>query len=115
MRQEHASEYPTLALVAIDVLPIQASSVPCERLFSGAKGTATEKRARTGAEHFEELQVMKFEWKPDVYDYAKWNSAQVELVEEELMHEFVDMFMDDKEMAALDIVCGTNLEAPEYM
>ncbi len=48
--------YPTLARIALDVLPCQASSVPCERLF------------------------MKFAWRQNIVDLAAWNSAQVEEV-----------------------------------
>lgn len=46
--------------IALDVLPCQASSVPCERLFSASKQTAENCRASLGAKRFEELQVMKF-------------------------------------------------------
>ena len=48
--------------IALDVLPCQASSVPCERLFSASKRTAVNRRASLGAKRFEELQVMKFAW-----------------------------------------------------
>ena len=38
--QEHAVLYLTLSRIALDVLPCQASSVPCERLFLASKQTA---------------------------------------------------------------------------
>ena len=47
--------YPTLARIALDVLPSQASSVPCERLFLGTKQTACDRQASLGPVVFEEL------------------------------------------------------------
>jgi hypothetical protein len=72
--------YPTLARIALDVLPSQASSVPCERLFSASKQTADYRRASLGAKRFEELQIMKFAWRKGLSDLATWNSSQVEEV-----------------------------------
>ena len=45
--------------VAIDILPIQASSVPCERVFSSAKETFPMRRSNLSAEVFEALQILK--------------------------------------------------------
>jgi hypothetical protein len=58
--QDNGSVYPTLWQIAIDYLPCQASSVPCEWLFSGGGEIAIKHHAQLGAEQFEELQVMKF-------------------------------------------------------
>ena len=44
----------------MDVLPIQASSVPCERVFSSSKETITPRRNRISAELMESLQLLKF-------------------------------------------------------
>ncbi|KDQ07877.1 hypothetical protein BOTBODRAFT_82444, partial [Botryobasidium botryosum FD-172 SS1] len=52
--------YPTLARIALDVLPAQATSVPCEAAFSGGERTANKRRMRLGRKLFEELQVCKF-------------------------------------------------------
>jgi hAT family C-terminal dimerisation region len=62
IKQENAKTYPTLAWIALDVLPSQASAVPCEQLFSSAKLTATDRRSRLKAEIFEILQIMKAPW-----------------------------------------------------
>jgi len=35
--QDHCDVYPTLAWIAINVLPAQTSSISCERLFSSSK------------------------------------------------------------------------------
>jgi len=79
--QDHVQLYPTLARIALDVLPCQASSVPCERLFSASKQTADTRWASLGAKRFEELQVMKSAWRKDIADLAAQNSAQIEEVE----------------------------------
>lgn len=76
--QAHAREFPTLARIALDILPIQASSVPCERLFSAAKEIATDKRSRLGPTRFEQLQMLKHAWKKDIVDLALWNLGQEE-------------------------------------
>ena len=44
----------------MDVLPIQASAVPCERVFSSSKETMTARRNRIGPELMEQLQMMKY-------------------------------------------------------
>lgn len=79
--KNHCQLFPTLAQIALDVLPCQASSVPCERLFSASKQTAEDRRSRLGAARFEELQVMKFAWRNTINDLAAWNSAEIEEVD----------------------------------
>jgi hypothetical protein len=44
----------------MDILPIQASAVPCERVFSSAKETTTPRRNRISPELMEMLQILKF-------------------------------------------------------
>lgn len=43
----------------MDVLPAQASSVPCERLFSSGKETCTARRNRIQPKLMEALQALK--------------------------------------------------------
>lgn len=80
--QNNHNLYPILGRIALDILPIPASSVPCERLFSAAKDIADDRRARLGPKKFEELQVMKSVWRNNVPDLAAWNSAFVEEVDD---------------------------------
>ncbi len=49
--------------VALDVLPVQASAVPCERLFSSSKETCTDRHNRILPKLLEALQVRKFSLK----------------------------------------------------
>lgn len=87
--------------IALDYLPCQASSVPCERLFSGGGEIATKRRAQLGANQFEELQVMKFAWRNNIEDWAAWNSAAVEEVDE-IEKEYGDFLVADEEQQAWD-------------
>ena len=58
--QSKEDRYPTLFRLAMDVLPIQASSVPCERVFSSSKETTTARRNKLSPELMEALQMLKF-------------------------------------------------------
>ena len=44
----------------MDVLPIQASAVPCEQVFSSAKVTMAPRRSRIAPNLMEALQLLKF-------------------------------------------------------
>jgi hypothetical protein len=99
--QNNGELYPTLRRIALDYLPCQASSVPCERLFSAGGEIATKRRAQLGAERFEELQMMKFAWRNNIGDLAAWNSAQVEQVDNE-MREYEDMLAADRDFEEWD-------------
>jgi hypothetical protein len=44
----------------MDLIPIQASSVPCERVFSSGKETMAPRRRRISAKLMESLQMMKY-------------------------------------------------------
>ncbi|KAF5347876.1 hypothetical protein D9757_013414 [Collybiopsis confluens] len=58
--QEHCTRYPTIYKLAMDVLPIQGTSVPSERVFSSAGETNTKRRSRISPEMMQALQVLKF-------------------------------------------------------
>src|SRR5271156_5690875 len=97
--QDHARIYPTLAHIALDVLPSQASSVPCERIFSGTKQIATDRRACLGPIVFEELTIMKSAWGPNLCNVAAFNKAQVEEVG---LDEFEQMLIEDVDLEEWD-------------
>jgi hypothetical protein len=44
----------------MDILPIQASSVPCERVFSSSKETTTARRNKLHPHLVEALQILKY-------------------------------------------------------
>ena len=58
--QEHQHQYPRIFRLAMDIIPIQASSVPCERVFSSGKQTMTPQRGSILAPLMEALQILKF-------------------------------------------------------
>lgn len=88
--------------VALDILPSQASSVPCEHLFSSSKQVATDRRASLGGQRFEELQLMKFAWRHRVVDVAAWNSSEIEQVDLEEYKDFLtaDVEQDEHDLEA---------------
>jgi hypothetical protein len=56
-------------------LPLQASAVACERVFSSAKETDTDRRSTIGVALFEALQVLKFALKKDEsMNFTDWLS-----------------------------------------
>lgn len=99
--QQKGEFYPTLRRIALDYLPCQASSVPCERLFSAGGEVATKRRAQLGVARFEELQMMKFAWRNNIGDLAAWNSAHIEEVDSE-MKEYEDMLTADRDFEEWD-------------
>ena len=61
----HERTFLTIFHIAMDYLPIQASAVPCERVFSSSTETDTKKRNRISPALMEALQVLKFSLKKD--------------------------------------------------
>lgn len=90
--------YPTLARMALDILPIPASSVAVERLFSRASQVATDRRSRLGPDVFEWIECLNHYWRPQLVDYAHMNSQQVEDID---MSDFA-VFYEVEELYAED-------------
>ena len=47
----------------MDLIPVQATSVPCEHVFSGSKETTTARRNHLAPKIMEALQILKFQAK----------------------------------------------------
>ncbi|KAG1728222.1 hypothetical protein EDB19DRAFT_1575765, partial [Suillus lakei] len=63
--------------LAMDFLPIQASSVPCKCIFSSSSDTFTKKRNHLSPYLMEVLQIMKFTLKKDRLHFTKgWAASQ---------------------------------------
>src|SRR6266705_4495945 len=63
--------------MAMDYLPVQATSVPCERVFSSAKETDTDKRNRMSPVLMEALQLLKFSLKKERLNFtAGWATSE---------------------------------------
>ncbi|KXN84360.1 hypothetical protein AN958_12714, partial [Leucoagaricus sp. SymC.cos] len=52
--------YPTIFLLTLDILPAQASVVPCDHVFSSAKKIVTVHQNWINLELIEALQMLKF-------------------------------------------------------
>jgi hypothetical protein len=63
--------YSYMFRVAMDVLPVQASAVPCESAFSSGKQTATPNRNRLNPALMEALQLLKYIYKQDRLDFTR--------------------------------------------
>ncbi|KAJ8457523.1 hypothetical protein ONZ45_g18279 [Pleurotus djamor] len=78
--QDNQARYKTIFALAMDILPIQGSSVSCERVFSSAKETTTMRRNRISPELMEWLQVLKFYLKKGrELDFTGGTSHEAEL------------------------------------
>ncbi|KDQ05495.1 hypothetical protein BOTBODRAFT_122735, partial [Botryobasidium botryosum FD-172 SS1] len=62
--------FPTLFKMAMDYLPIMASSVPCERVFSASAETDTPRRSRISPALMGALQVLKYALKKERLDFS---------------------------------------------
>jgi len=58
--QINETRFPTFFSIALDYLPIQASAVPCERVFSSSAETDTKRRNRIHPVLMEAIQMLKF-------------------------------------------------------
>ena len=67
--QINKAEFPTLFGIALDYLLIQASSVPCERVFLSAKETNTLKHNHIHPVLMEALQTLKFSLKKEQFNF----------------------------------------------
>ena len=63
--QDNATRYPVLSHIALDYLPIQGSSVPCEHIFSDAGLTDMKHCARLLPENFGAIQTVKGKYKKE--------------------------------------------------
>ena len=61
--KKHENDYPLLYKVALDILPVPASSVASERVFSSSKETDTLRRTGLGGTMMEVLQVVQYSLK----------------------------------------------------
>ena len=57
--QNHSTQFPILARMARDYLPIQGSATPSECSFSNASLTDSKQRNQLAPDTFEALQILK--------------------------------------------------------
>jgi hypothetical protein len=69
----------------MDIIPIQASSVPCEQVFSSGKATIAPQRSHISAPLMDALQILKFSiWKGRPLKFTEGMAWDEELEEFEL-------------------------------
>ena len=67
--------------MAMDYLPIQASAVPCERVFSSSGKTDTKRRNRINPLTMEALQMLKFHLRKERLNFTKgWTTSEKQMV-----------------------------------
>lgn len=75
--QNYEGVHCRLFAMSMDYLPIQASAVPCERIFSSSAETDTKRRNRIKPELMEALQMLKCALKKDRLDFTTgWTTAE---------------------------------------
>jgi hypothetical protein len=77
--------YPLLCRIALDVLPVQASAVPCERVFLSRKETDNNRRANLSPEKMEQLQILKYGYRGERLSFTE------------------DLMCTEKEVCVLDV------------
>lgn len=95
-------DFPTLYAIAMDYLPVQATSVPCERIFSSAKDTDTAKRNRINPSLMEALQMLKYSLKKERLNFMDgWQTPEAAMCAVSMPANLDTLFVDDPN-AALD-------------
>jgi hypothetical protein len=104
-QQANKTEFPTLFSIAMDYLPVQATSVPCERVFSSSKDTDTAKHNRINSVLMEALQMLKHSLKKERLNFMDgWRTSEAAMSETSKAGNLSSLFVDDPEFpgAALD-------------
>ena len=87
----------------MDVLPMQASSVPCERIFSSSKETDTLRRSQLSPEMMEMLQMLKFQFRSERLDFNNnWVSSEGKLSVMDISPEVVEGMISEQRISDLD-------------
>ncbi|KAJ6607699.1 hypothetical protein B0H10DRAFT_1817515, partial [Mycena sp. CBHHK59/15] len=62
--------FPYMFRVTLDVLPVQASAIPSEHIFSSSKETDTLRRSSLSPHMIEMLQILKFIYRQDCIKFC---------------------------------------------
>ncbi|TBU52030.1 hypothetical protein BD310DRAFT_982140 [Dichomitus squalens] len=76
--------WPTLGRMSVDILPIAAASV------------STDRRSTLDPELFEQIECLKYHWKPKLVDYARANEDSIEEI---YLQDFENMEKADRIVA----------------
>ena len=91
--QMNKTRLPTFFAIALDYLPIQASAVPCEHIFSSSAETDTKRQNQIHPILMEALQMLKFSLKQERLDFTEGlitpEADMLEHPEDDLLHELL--------------------------
>jgi hypothetical protein len=103
--QISCTAFPTLFAMAMDYLPIQASAVSCERVFSSSAETDTKKRNRIKPELMESLQMLKYHLKKERLNFTEdWALSEKELIEDAPEEDMLHKLLGDNCQDAMDSI-----------
>ena len=92
-----------LFAIAMDYLPIQATSIPCEHVFSLAKETNTAKQNRMSPVLMEALQLLKFSLKKQHLNFMEgWLMLQAAMEVGLQDHDLSTLLVGDKVHEVID-------------
>ncbi|KIM60351.1 hypothetical protein SCLCIDRAFT_52033, partial [Scleroderma citrinum Foug A] len=100
--------FPTIYAITLDYLPIQASAIPCEHVFSSSSDTDIKKRNHISPTLMEALQMLKFWIKKDRLNFMKdWITPQKEMVTNEQSEDLLARLFSTMDISSsLDEVLG---------
>lgn len=94
--QANQGKYPLLWRLALDTLPMQASAVPCERVFSSSKETDALRRSSMSPLMMEMLQIMKFIYRSERLSFTdNLLSSEYELSILDIEPQVIDALMSE--------------------
>jgi hypothetical protein len=89
--------------MAMDYLPIQASTIPCERVFSLSAETDTKQRNRIGPLLMKALQMVKFHLKKEHLNFTlAWIMTEEEMTDDVPEDDLLGSLLDDDFQDSLD-------------
>jgi HD superfamily phosphohydrolase len=83
-------------LTAMDYLPIQASTVPCEQIFSSSAETDIKKQNHISLLLMEALQMLKFHLKKEHLNFTEsWVTSELQMTKDDLDADLLDNLLRD--------------------
>jgi hypothetical protein len=103
--QVNKDTFPTLFTIVMDYLPIQASAVPCEHIFSSSTEMNTKKRNWISLLLMEALQMLKFHLKKEHLNFtADWITVEKWMIDDDLDEDLLCKLLDSDYQDGLDHV-----------
>lgn len=114
MFQLNETSFPTLFAMAMDYLPVQASAVPCERIFSSSAETDTKRRNRINPLLMEALQMVKFHLKQERLNFMEhWLTPQGLMVEDDPEGDPLQQLLQGNFQDSFDLVVRASIDSDE--